>query len=1128
MGWSSALRKQPAAPQQPVFAPPVIDAERVDWAKLVSLDFETYYDDDYTLRKLTTSEYIRDERFEALMLGLKVGTGALEVVPGPEIAKRLKAIDWSTHSILAHHCVPGDTEVLTPKGWKRIAAARDDETIMQWDSTTGALTWCTPLAKIKQRATKLLRWNTEFHRAAYTPQHRMYYQTPDQKDWRAAPATEVAEFSQSNTYIPVAGVYKSATQIHLTADEARLMEAVRADASWAVTEGVYYGARFNLRKQRKIERLHALCAALGISVDKVNNRYILRRSYILDRIYELLSPSKQYGSWVLNLSVEARRAVLDELMYWDGTDRGMKTGFSWCTADVATANAVELMAHLSGWSISGAWVENSRGLSAHLPNAVLYRATVRRRARIKLIKKPTEVKHRGDVYCYTVPTGAFMIRAGGRVCITGNCHFDGLILSHHFGVKPKRVYCSLSMARGLHANDIGAGLDEVSQFYGGRGKLASGTEGFKGLRYRELAKQVLKYKRAAKYCGNDVLEMLRVFKAMLPRMPCVEMDLIDVVVRMFTEPVLVLDEKRARAEYDREVAAKKALLLSFAEDAADIKLDKQARDKLEGRPDEDWAIARVKKLVGSAAYADLLKREGVEPPVKISPAYFKHRDETRKWTYAFAKTDLNFTALQEHPNERVRGLVDARLSVKSSGIETRAGRLLKLGANGAAMPVYYKYAAAHTLRLGGGDKTNFQNFKRGGELRKSIRAPKGHVLVVADSAQIEPRTNAWLWGQDDLLADFVAMDTKTGPDPYCKFAEVLYGYSVTKDDNPDERFIGKVATIMLGYQAGAQKFQNTLALGTMGPPVFLEFDLCQAAVNTYRRKNYRIKDGWKKCEQIIADMAAGRTGTYKCISWEKETIWLPDGMSLRYPGLRKKRNEDSDWDEWVYTRKGEEAKLYGGLLCLAGDTEVLTDGGWKQIVDVSINDRLWDGVQWVQHAGLAHQGVKPTLDFGGVRMTPDHEVLVDEKWIEAQHAVHAEATSSFARHYRTPARTARSVAGFAHVRQTGLPEPVYDLINAGPNRRFTVRGNDGRPFLVHNCENLVQALAKIIVMGQLLIIAKRYKVPMTTHDEVVACVKTREARAAEKFMLATMRTPPAWCADLPLNAEAGYAAEYSK
>ena len=36
---------------------------------LITIDFETYYDKEYSLSKLTTEEYIRDKKFEVIGVG---------------------------------------------------------------------------------------------------------------------------------------------------------------------------------------------------------------------------------------------------------------------------------------------------------------------------------------------------------------------------------------------------------------------------------------------------------------------------------------------------------------------------------------------------------------------------------------------------------------------------------------------------------------------------------------------------------------------------------------------------------------------------------------------------------------------------------------------------------------------------------------------------------------------------------------------------------------------------------------------------------------------------------------------------------------------------------------------------
>lgn len=580
-----------------------------------------------------------------------------------------------------------------------------------------------------------------------------------------------------------------------------------------------------------------------------------------------------------------------------------------------------------------------------------------------------------------------------------HAQFDGFILSHHYGIKPKFIYCSLSMARGLFSNDIGAGLDEVSRYLGRRGKAETGVEDFKGLRYAQLVKDKVKWSNATKYCGQDVDEMYGCFVDMHPLMPADEMRIIDLTCRLFTDPVLEVDIPRVQAELARELEEKKQLLISVIGTPKVVKAritqivgDEKLRKKkaFQGMSAEEILLEEARKSISSnESFARLLQAEGVSPPMKISPAYFKHRDESKKWAYAFSKTDLEFTALQEHPSKRVRDLVECRLSVKSTINETRAGRFLEAGKNGMKLPVYLRYYGAHTGRWSGGNKMNMQNLQRGSELRKSIMAPKGHVIVVVDSGQIEARVNAWLWGQTDMLENFRRADRKEDRDAYCKFADTIYGREITKADEL-ERFVGKIAVLGLGYQMGAERFQNTLALGTMGPAVFLELTQCHQIVAAYRRKHNAIANGWRKCQSIIEDMATGREGSWKCISWSRNTIHLPNGMTLKYPNLRQKTG--GEFPEWVYDRKGEPAKIYGGLLC----------------------------------------------------------------------------------------------------------------------------------------ENIVQALARIIVAWQMLRIAPKYRLVMTTHDEAAAIAKKSQGEAAYKFMHKCFSTPPEWCSDIPLNADGGFDVIYSK
>lgn len=75
-------------------------------------------------------------------------------------------------------------------------------------------------------------------------------------------------------------------------------------------------------------------------------------------------------------------------------------------------------------------------------------------------------------------------------------------------------------------------------------------------------------------------------------------------------------------------------------------------------------------------------------------------------------------------------------------------------------------------------------------------------------------------------------------------------------------------------------------------------------------------------------------------------------------------------------------------------------------------------------------------------------------------------------------------------------------------------------------ENIVQALARIVVCDQMVKIGQRYPVVLQVHDEVVCLVDESEADEAKAFVTSVMRTPPAWAPDLPVNCEAKIGINY--
>lgn len=452
--------------------------------------------------------------------------------------------------------------------------------------------------------------------------------------------------------------------------------------------------------------------------------------------------------------------------------------------------------------------------------------------------------------------------------ICHNMAFDGAILAWRFDIFPKYYLDTLSMSRPITGLTVGGSLKALAEKYGIGNK---GTEVINALGKRRsdfTPEDLAKY---GDYCNNDTELTWTLYNILKKDNPPKELYIQDLMLRMFTDPVLELNRDVLIAHLN-SVQDKKAKLM----ERIDLSIGRDA-------------------LMSNPQFAEVLKKLGVEPPMKISL-------RTNKEAYAFSKTDYEFKALLEHPNTAVQAVVAARLGIKSTLEETRTESFLGISERGA-LPILLNYWGAHTGRASGGDKMNLQNLPRGGALRRSIKVPDNHVLVAVDSAQIEARVVAWLAGQEDLLVDF-----RNSVDIYSKFASIVYGKPVTKADKV-ERFVGKTCILGLGYGMGPDKFQGTLKIGQGGISVAMELDEAKQTVTTYRTKYAMIAQLWKDAQKALDKMAQGYETTFGVgieLRCTPEGIHLPNGTMIRYPNLRK------SGDGYEYDGRYGAVKIYGG------------------------------------------------------------------------------------------------------------------------------------------------------------------------------------------------------------------------
>ena len=473
------------------------------------------------------------------------------------------------------------------------------------------------------------------------------------------------------------------------------------------------------------------------------------------------------------------------------------------------------------------------------------------------------------------------------ILLAHNTMFDGAILHWHFGITPMGFLDTLSMARALHGVDAGGSLAKLAERYQ-IGEKGTEVIAAKGKARLDFAPEDLE--QYGKYCCNDVRLTYDLLRIMVTDFPEDELKLIDTTLRMYTHPMLYLDEAALQARLDGLRAEQNELLASLKEQ---LKCDTEEEVR--------------KKLSSNKQFAEVLKSFDINPPMKISPT-------TGKETWALAKKDEGFIALTEHEDSFIQHLCAVRLGTKSTLEEKRIERFMGIAQrNKGMMPIPLKYYGAHTGRWSGTDKVNLQNLpsrdRKKKALKKAIIPPEGYKVINSDSSQIEARVLAWLAGQEDVVKQFANRE-----DVYSAFASSVYNRTVTKADET-ERFVGKTCILGLGYGTGALKLQHTLA--TSQPvSVKLDEEECKRIVNVYRTKNDRIIALWREADDMLSTMMNSTIkaplpfGQHGCVKYDNEGVILPNGLRIRYPNLRRITVDGKE--QVVYDSRKGEVSIWGG------------------------------------------------------------------------------------------------------------------------------------------------------------------------------------------------------------------------
>ena len=196
-------------------------------------------------------------------------------------------------------------------------------------------------------------------------------------------------------------------------------------------------------------------------------------------------------------------------------------------------------------------------------------------------------------------------------------------------------------------------------------------------------------------------------------------------------------------------------------------------------------------------------------------------------------------------------------------------------------------------------------------LRGMIVPATGNRLLVSDFSAIEARVLAWLADEQGPLDVF-----REGGDIYCHAASGIYGRTITPKDK-DERQIGKVAVLALGYQGGVGAFQ-TMAKAYRVEVADEDADRIKVA---WRKAHPKIVKFWYALEQAAQNAVRHKGHAFEAgpitfrVVGEFLFAKLPSGRRLAYfrPTLGPEGLEFWGTDSKLGGRWGK-LSTYGGKL----------------------------------------------------------------------------------------------------------------------------------------------------------------------------------------------------------------------
>lgn len=334
-------------------------------------------------------------------------------------------------------CIPSTSDVLTRNGWKKID-----------DVVVGEEIACAHIDDLKISFEKIydkvdLREQDTYTCNGFTAtkDHRMIYKNQTNNIYKINEYKKI--LGDTHAYVPLAG-HSQNKGIDISNDMIKFIVAVQADGSYMyeynkMGEKKFYGLEFHLKKERKINRVKELLAALYLKFSENQKKdgstsirvYNQSDKNIVEDICEKYLCNKKFSWSLLNMSLHQVSVFIEELMKWDGSYTTNKSYFS---KEVQNLDVVQAIAAINGIGVK---VSGNVVLFRDSPFITMSGEIIRNQKRIKQNKDLTTVT------CVSVPTGIFLCRQNGKTFIIGNC--PGNYLYNLHGQIAKEVNAKLGI-----------------------------------------------------------------------------------------------------------------------------------------------------------------------------------------------------------------------------------------------------------------------------------------------------------------------------------------------------------------------------------------------------------------------------------------------------------------------------------------------------------------------------------------------------------------------------------------------------------------------------------------------------------------------------------------------------------